>query len=398
MREKMPPFGLGSVLSVVTALVTSACATSQTINHPAINAYETTMADALVVSVDRSGGFGAPSNVVRGAGEGATHAMGETASGLMSGGGDSAILGILLLPIALPISAGVGAGLAHSAEEVDKARAAMTELGQDESFFQTLEQRFLDKLGPLAQSKWACIEAKSEHEREPCPAAKNKAIINFRPSFRILGRGEYDPDVELYASVVAVATVSSSQTSHDEKRVFEAKWSYREELGSFFELAANDAALMREKLNIIMDRLALRLAQDIYLSPTHETVVKVTEPSGQTYFDIPQAIVVRVEQGRNLFSAATHAVIWPVSGSFGETCWIQSIDDARTDQKFEMLPIHRRITLAEGTHNLEVACIKYPGSINETNTEYDIRVNVEAGAVYETDGRMYRKRPALGEE
>jgi len=53
---------------------------------------------------------------------------------------------------------------------------------------------------------------------------------------------------------------------------------------------------------------------------------------------------------------------------------------------------------AEGIHNLGIARIKYHGSINETNTEYDIRVIVEAGTVYEADDRMYRKRPAPGEE
>jgi hypothetical protein len=261
-------------------LVTSACTTSQTINHPPIDASRTVMTEALIVDTDYKSGFVAPSNIIRGAGEGAATAMGGYLGGALSGSGDAALLGILLAPIALPLSAAIGAGMAHSEEEVDAARAAFRKLGQDEELLTSLEGRFIQALGTQAKGSWACIAARGENDQPPCQAQQTIATIKLRPVFSVTGKGKYDPDIHFFGTVMAVATVEQVASDQKPERVFEAKWAYRDELGEFFELAENDAELMRSKVSEILDRFATRIAQDIYTAPRPEVVIQKRESNG----------------------------------------------------------------------------------------------------------------------
>jgi len=115
-----PPLRVCAAVGIV--LLAVSCATTTKVTLPALDASITTEAEALVVYTDPNyvRGFVVQGKVIRGAGKGATGAMGDYLSDVLSApSGGSVLVGILLAPIALPVSAVIGASMAHSKDEVD---------------------------------------------------------------------------------------------------------------------------------------------------------------------------------------------------------------------------------------------------------------------------------------
>jgi hypothetical protein len=120
-------------------------------------------------------------------------------------------------------------------------------------------------------------------------------------------------------------------------------------------------------------------------------VIQKRESNGRTYFDIPEGIVVRVEQGRDLFSPATHAMIWPITKPFGKRCWIGAVDENPTGHNETTLPLNRGVPILAGSVKLDVICSKNPDSINESLERFTIEIPAEPGVVYQTDGETYKQ-------
>jgi hypothetical protein len=383
------------------------------------------MAKALVVQSDHSRGFDAPSGVLRGSGEGAPEGMKDSLA-LSAGTGLGALLWLLLSPVVLPVSAAIGANLAHSEQEVDAAIAAFQTVGRDEEFLASIDRRFIRALGGETTKRWNCVASASATTQEPCPGMRPVARLDLRPAFNLGSVGKYDPDIYFFGDVVALASVDHAEADAKTDSVFEAKWAYREKLGTFFELAENDATVLRGKLEEILDRFTARMAEDIYLAPRPEIIEIEHRGHYPNYTEIPEGVVVRVDQGSDLASVATHGVVAPRHGSWNETCWIDAVEGKPTGQSFDTAtsesiipgriapgyhfegrhPIHgitmaNHIAVRTGRVRLVVSCsiganvpvrfMTNARSINPKLEHHNIEISIEPGMIYTTDGRTYER-------
>jgi hypothetical protein len=224
---------IGAAASIL--LLAAACTKTTEITLPALDASETTMANALVVRTDYPKGFDAPSGIVRGAGEGAAKGM-DVYSGAYTGSNEAWILKILLAPVVLPAAAAIGASAAHSEEEVDAAAAAFNRVGQDKELLASINQRFIEALNEVTAKQWTCLKAASTEMELPCKGNAPIARLTLRPTFGLRAIGDFDPDIGFLGDVVVVAEVDYATPSAKTDVVIKAKWAYREELGTFFAL------------------------------------------------------------------------------------------------------------------------------------------------------------------
>jgi hypothetical protein len=204
-----------------------------------------------------------------------------------------------MAPILLPVFAIVGAAKAHSPEEVDAAAAAFNSIGRDQELLTSLDRRFLEALGPQASRQWDCVAAESLIMEEACPGREPIAQITLRPVFIVQSDGIWDPDIDFFGEISAIVTIDHAASDARIDRIVEAKWAYREEFGSFFELAENEGALLRQKLEAVLDRLATRIADDLYLAPRPQEFMRI-----KNRVQIPEGVVVRLEHDSNI---ATHS-------------------------------------------------------------------------------------------
>jgi hypothetical protein len=255
---------------------------------PALDVTQATRAEAIVLQIDAVQSYESPNSLVRGSGEGATKAMGEYLGNPPSG--DGGVLWLLTLPVALPISAVVGAGMSHSEEEVDAALAAYDRVRHDEAFQDSIGRQILGAMKDNTAGQWSCIELASDSEPRSCATYQSIAQMQLYSDFALKVVGEYDPDIHFFGTVVGHVS-----TDHVEKNAYvSAKWAYRDELGDFFALTANDAALLRSELKAILDRFVTGIVEDLFLEPHQETVVRKENFAGLATTEIPQAVVVRV--------------------------------------------------------------------------------------------------------
>jgi hypothetical protein len=391
-------YRLGAGAAACLLLLATSCTTPK-VTLPAPDASKTATARALVVRSDHSRSFDAPSGVVRGAAEGASkgvdHFM-ETV--LTTGQGGLVLLG--LAPILVPAYAGIGASLAHTAEEVDAAVAAFERVGRDKKLLASIDRRFVRALGAETAARWDCVAAASVEPEALCPGLTPVARIDLRPVLALRKRGDFDPDIDFFGDVVASVSVDHGGIDSTTDIVLEAKWAYREKLGTFFELTQDDAALLRRKLDAILDRFAARIAEDLYLNPRPEFDVrkrKALTPGRIT--GIPEGVVVRVDQGFDLASLATHATVFTYNET--EHCWIEAIEGKPTGHGFRTQ--YRAVVVRAGLRRLDVSCVPDRNQISNMQQEpdysegpepdrYTIEVSLEAGVTYMTDGRSYRRR------
>lgn len=281
-------FCLRTVLATFVGYLLSSCTTTE-VTLPALDVSQAMTTDAIVVKVDATMQFKMPNGLVRGSGDGATKAMGEYLSDPPSG--DEGVVWLLTLPVALPISAAVGAGLSHSTEEVDSALAAYRGISQDRTIRNLLGGKFMSAIEDDVGENWVCIEEASESEPKTCATHKSIAELRLYPEFKLEIVGEYDPDIHFFGTVLGFVSADRSNPSS----FVSAKWAYRDKLGDFFDLTANDAALLRSELKAIFDRFAIAIVEDLFLEPQQVTVVRRDSfalPREVT--DIPQSIIVRV--------------------------------------------------------------------------------------------------------
>lgn len=315
--------------------------------------------------------------------------MGAYLGGAAQSSGEGFILGLILAPVALPVSAAIGAGMAHSEEEVEAAVAAFNRVGQNEKLFLSIDRRFIEALDKDSATNWACIEAASVAAEDSCSGYRPVARIVFRPAFRLQADGAYNPDILFIGDIVTSLSVNFAAPNGNAETVLEAKWKYREELGEFFELAMDDARLLRHKIDSILDRIANRIAKDLYLDPQPETFSRKKEPTGQMTTEIPEGAVVRVEQGTEIPSFFTHGIVQPKGRRFSEKCWIESINGKPTGHSYDTPWMSRNVAVKAGRVQLDVSCLRHRGSINEKLEEHSIEVVLEPGVSYVTNGQTF---------
>ena len=297
------PYRVCVVAGIV--LLAVSCSTTRVI-LPALDASVTTEAEALVVYTDYERGFKVRFKVVRGAGAGASLAAGETLKAGFSGGGGGSCSGELCggayvfvaaaTLIALPFTATTGAIMAHSKDEVDAAARAFNLVGQHNELLTSIGRRFVEALDTDTTKHWSCIEATSVAQEEPCSGETLTARLELRPFFKLIAEGTYDPDIIISANVRAFASMENAtyKSSADNFKVY-AKWEYREELGDYFDLAKDNAALLRGKIERILDRFAEKIAEDLYVAPRATIIVRKRNRHKNTnVLEMPEGVVVRV--------------------------------------------------------------------------------------------------------
>jgi hypothetical protein len=244
-------------------MLAAACARGTETTLPAIDLSQTKQASALVVEGKPQQGFKGPDGVVRGRVAGAGLGAGATLGAAFLSGPNP--MNLIAVPIVLPVMTVAGAVMAHSAEDVDAAIAAFREVGQDEALIKSLDQRFLEALGAYAPGQWNCTAAVSAGA--DCAGHGPTVRIELQPVFTIASDGNFNPDIRFAGAVTAIVTMDSPGPDAGPLRLLEAKWVHRQELGSFFDLTDNGGALLRRKLETILDRFAVQIANDLYLAP-----------------------------------------------------------------------------------------------------------------------------------
>jgi hypothetical protein len=273
---------------------------------PALDASEIKTAEALVVSFDYFPGLVAPDVEIIDADENAAAYMGVGMgwTTIYTGG-----FGILLAPILLPAFAIAGAAEAHSAEEVDAAAAAFNSVLQDKGLLTSLDRSFLEAVGEDDAKHWNCVKVESLVAEKPCSASSPIARIALYPDFEIAptAREEIDPFIRFSGTVSAIVTVDHALSVASADKIVEAKWLYNERLGSFFELAEDDGALLRRKVEGILNRFARRIADDLYQKPRPQKFLMsgVMDTAGEyASYDITllEGDIIRLDQNYNVLS------------------------------------------------------------------------------------------------
>lgn len=261
----------GAMIGCITLL--GACTRGTPTMLPAIDLSQTREAPALVVEGKTPQGFEGPDGVVKGRVTGAVLGAGATFGAIFLGGANPATL--IAAPIVLPVAVVGGAVKAHSVKDVEAAMAAFSEVGRDEALLTSLDRRFVEALGTYATRQWRCVEAVSASAEAPCAGRHAVARIELQPVFAIRPDGNFNPTIHFDGKVIAIVTVEDPESGMPPVRVLEARWAHRRELGSFFDLAADGGEPLRRKLELILDRFAVRIARDLYLAPSPQELREV---------------------------------------------------------------------------------------------------------------------------
>ncbi len=373
------------IASAVLLLVVSACA-AKTETLPPLEAQETLLTEALIVRTDPSLEFVGPSEMVRGKWAGAAKGAGEYLRGAAdaASSGKEGIIYILLVPVFVPAFALGGAAAAHSAEDVDAAVAAFNGVGRDEALLTSLDQRLIETLKEDVSGRWSCVASTASLKDAPCPDRSSATRLTLYPRFGIKAVGEFDPDIEFFAQVGVTVEMKDSLPNASKMTVLEAVWAYREDLGSFFQLAKNDSALFRQELNEILDSFALKIANDLYIAPASEDAPTIDD--WRRIVDLPPGSVVRIAQGLKLPKFTTHAtlriegpiprrdttgpnvrtVLIPNTPGIPQNCWIEAVNGQETGQNRRTPLVDRQLTTMPGPAQIKVSCISYQYSYVQT--------------------------------
>lgn len=227
---------------------------------------------------------GSGAGALKGAEQGAVNSIGFGLAGC-SGAPDPYVcgaglaLGLAMAPIAALVGAGIGAGRAHSAEEVEAADAALgAALAR------------IDYRGELQDAVEAALGARAYSL--PDPPAGDEESADYRPlaqesidtvlelhasSFYVTDDGDIDPDVTLLmgarARLVGMA---------DNGEVYKRVWVYRSAEHNYFDLAAEEARLLRTEISEGFAKLGERVVFDLFVNTEVETRTKGRSPEPGT--------------------------------------------------------------------------------------------------------------------
>jgi len=162
-------------LTVIAALLVSACSSSERITLPAaeLTAYADT--DAVVVMSAHHSHLAPPGGILHDKGKDATTAMGDWTGELRGAGGDPLTLAIFIL--GLPVAAAIGAGLVHSEQEIAAADTALRDVAADEALFASLGERVAKRLRAAVPARWRCADTIAPEGHDPCPEAMRPASL-----------------------------------------------------------------------------------------------------------------------------------------------------------------------------------------------------------------------------
>jgi hypothetical protein len=297
---------LKAVVASSMLLLMASCATTKTVTLPALDASKVLEAEALIVEIEDASltAYGLNNDeIVHGSGEGAVLGMKNVLEG--TGGvimtepdHDFPIittLAILALPITLSTGAVVGAVSAHSDEEIETATAILESTHQDHrNQLGFLDRKIISAIQDNDIGQWECINTASLKSLQ-CSKYNSHARLNVMPKFNFLiDEDKFDPDVTIVGDIVITAMLDSKRSNNPTFTLFNAQWSYREEIGSYFNLAKDDGALLRQKTQSILDEFVQTIVRDIFLTSEPQMITEKKHGNGDSAPVLPEGKVIRV--------------------------------------------------------------------------------------------------------
>lgn len=385
-------------------LLAAGCASTQTVTLPAPDPKDLATADAIIISSGGQGALPEPEGIVRGAGEGASLAIGDWAGGasVAPGTGDpgAAAAEVALALVALPVMAAIGASRAHSAEKLDAAKETFASVAGDPDLLPSLETRIANAIRQKARARWNCVAALKEEAESPCADAEAPARLEIEAAYAPWIKGRYDPEIAIAAMVKASLTAPSGT-------VHTMRWRYDSEQRGLFDLTANGGAPLREELKTMLDRLAETIARDMVVDPqpiSAEVWTGGTEFEF-TGFEYRQAnaptettpgVVRRMHPSEPTPLALESALKAMIVGKWDHwlgACRIGEIDGTPPRPPLSnapFLPGKSYIATADpGEHTFTIRC----PALGEKNwAPREITATVSAGKVYCTDGKTFSER------
>lgn len=181
----------------------------------------------------------------------------------------------LVSPVLAVAGAGVGAVRARSSEDVEAAHAAL----RDAVFSETPALELAQKLQGIAEreSPGRALTIVELPDLIPGTAPADKAtnrasyqdlslqghdtVLEVHLSYNFEDNGEISPDVWIHSFAVASIFDLKSQTE-----LYAASWSYDSEAKNYFDLAADDAAMLRSEFQTIYEKIADRIVYDLFVA------------------------------------------------------------------------------------------------------------------------------------
>ncbi len=374
------------------------CTQVTAVSQPALDTEPLRQVDALVVTTEVTGGFSAPRRFVKNPEEGGKAGMKAYLDAAPSNEG--ALGWLVLMPVALPLAGIIGSAMAPTAEESEAAISAFDRIGRNRMLPASLDRRLAERLGAATGVQWRCLAVGAPGEVDLCPGAVSVATVTLSPRFALQTKGNFDPEIHILASVTATANGPGLAAP------VEAEWRYRGEAGTLLELAADDGALLRRRLEAILDAFAVAIAEDLFVDPQPEDVAFRHSPwrppdSGTIVEN--KGVVRRVPVGRpvalriELTNKALIAGLDP-PGYAHRRCRILSVDGRaepaacrQRGQSADFQP-PTIVLVAPGTHRLEIICPTYYEK--QPPAQRTIMVETGPATISFTDGVTVTQRPA----
>ena len=383
------------VVAVIAALA-AGCSAGHQVDLPAPDLTAFAETDAIIVLTEIGGRIRAPRNIISGRGDGANlavkHMMKNCCHSVDPRG---VILLPLVLAVALPLSAVIGAARAHSPGETSDARATFEDVANDLSLRASLGDRVAERMRVEMPEAWTCIETVTAAGPAPCPSARTPTTLMLNAQFWSYGTGRYDPAVTLTGLVEARLT-------RGEGEPVVMNWRYDSRGRSYFTLVRDDGQPLRAEIEAMLDELAAAIVRDIFLDPRPVSMKMRYGQGVNAGWIKPVGAITGIarrmapgEVAPASFGADAHAVVTTKTGGPGHGgCAISAIDGkpAIGAVGASQHPGGTRIAfVSAGHHTFSVSC---PSSGSETWDSSDIEVMAEAGRLYCTDGRIFTETSA----
>ncbi len=179
------------------------------------------------------------------------------------------MVGVSLAPPAALVGATMGAARARTKEQVEFAAAQL-----EQAFAELAKREFTgqlaEKLIQRAREKWHLRFLRRTRVgnegsyKELADDGLDTALVLSVTQFKFAYFGEIYPDMTLEATVVARLVRTG-----DDWEIYRREWKYRGSTHSYFDLAAEGGALLREEIGKGYTALAERVVSDLFI---------VTEP------------------------------------------------------------------------------------------------------------------------
>jgi len=202
-----------------------------------------------------------------------------TAGGSLSvaggpGSGATAVVGLILAPVAGLVGGAYGAATAHSTEEVEASLASLKKLYEDANLLGALDEMVAQRLrsrGFSAVSSCPAVAEAPDADGDPeaeatrtteCEADAARNRLTLYPYYGLEQKGTYSPDLRFTLGVIAEVTGPNAEPAP------RFRWKYRSHEFDFFEATKSGATLLRREIAQGQEKTADQIVEDLFVAKT----------------------------------------------------------------------------------------------------------------------------------